>query len=185
MAELPLPNIKGSETEKNLNYALGGESRAYIKYLWYSDRAKKDGYFELSNIYRETADNEKEHAEMWFKYLGGFGTTEENLRDSAGGEHYEWESMYSEFARVARNEGFNQIADLFDRIASVEKRHEERYNKFLSEISAQNSFTSDSSETLWICLNCGFVVKAKDAPKSCPACAHPQGYFKKYNPDTE
>ena len=181
MTDMPFPKIKGSETEKNLNFALGGESRAYVKYLFYSARAKKDGLIDLANVYGETAANEKEHAELWFRYLGGFGSTEENLKDSAEGEHYEWSSMYSDFAKVARNEGFDEIASLFERIGSVEKRHEERYTKYISEVSGKKMFVSDSAETYWVCLNCGFILQAKDAPQTCPACFHPQGYFKKYN----
>lgn len=180
MSEKTFPKLNGTETEKNLNFALGGESRAYLKYLLYAEKAKEDGYVALSQIYEETASNEKEHAELWFRYLGGFGTTEENLEDSAQGENYEWSSMYSDFSKTAREEGFSVIADLFDKIASVEKRHEERYRSTLTQISSQKVFSSNSEDTEWICLNCGFIVKGKQAPEICPACAHPQGYFTVY-----
>ncbi len=172
-------NLKGSKTEINLHTALSGESQAYLRYKWFEERAKEDGYVEISKIFAETAENEKEHAEIWFKYLGGWSTTENNLETAAGGEHFEWETMYSQFAAEAREEGFDVIAQLFDRIASVEKMHEERYLSKLNTVKNGSVFSSDSDTTVWICLNCGYSVVAKEAPKICPACSHDQGYFKK------
>ncbi|MBO5416322.1 MAG: rubrerythrin family protein [Clostridia bacterium] len=172
-------SLKGTKTETNLHTALSGESQAYLRYKWFEEKAKSDGFVEISRIFAETAENEKEHAEIWFKCLGGWSSTEKNLDAAAGGEHFEWATMYSEFAAEARQEGFESIAQLFDRIASVEKAHEERYLEYLDKVKNGEVFTSDSNQTKWICLNCGFVVTAKEPPKICPACAHPQGYFKK------
>lgn len=172
-------SLKGSKTETNLHTALSGESQAYLRYKWFEEKAKEDGFVEISRIFAETADNEKEHAEIWFKYLGGWSSTENNLKVAAGGEHFEWETMYSQFAKEARDEGFEVIAQLFDRIASVEKAHEERYLRYMNEVKEGKTFTSDSNQTKWICLNCGYVVVANEPPKLCPACTHPQGYFKK------
>ncbi|MBQ7384856.1 MAG: rubrerythrin family protein [Clostridia bacterium] len=172
-------SLRGTKTETNLHTALSGESQAYLRYKWFEEKAKSDGFVEISRIFAETADNEKEHAEIWFKCLGGWSSTEKNLDAAAGGEHFEWATMYSEFAAEARQEGFESIAQLFDRIASVEKAHEERYLEYLGKVKNGEVFTSDSNQTKWICLNCGFVVTAKEPPKICPACAHPQGYFKK------
>ena len=174
-----IENLKGSKTETNLHTALSGESQAYLRYKWFEAKAKEDGFVEISRIFAETADNEREHAEIWFKFLGGWSSTENNLNAAAGGEHFEWSTMYAEFAREAREEGFEPIAEIFDRIASVEKSHEERYVSYLDQVRKGEVFTSDSSSTKWICLNCGYVVVAKEAPKICPACSHPQGYFKK------
>ncbi len=174
-------SLKGTKTETNLHTALSGESQAYLRYKWFEAKAKDDGFVEVSQIFSETADNEKEHAEIWFKCLGGWSSTEKNLDAAAGGEHFEWATMYSQFASEAREEGFESIAQLFDRVASVEKAHEERYLSYLNKVKNGEMFTSDSPQTKWICLNCGFVVTAKDPPKICPACSHPQGYFKKQN----
>lgn len=174
-----LEKLAGSKTETNLHTALSGESQAYVRYRFFEKKARDDGYEEIARIFAETAENEKEHAEIWFRYLGGVGSTEDNLNSAAGGERFEWSTMYAEFAAEAREEGFESIALLFDRIASVEKTHEERYVKYLNEVRDGKSFTSDSSETVWICLNCGYSVVAKDAPGICPACSHPKGYFKK------
>ena len=172
-------SLKGTKTETNLHTALSGESQAYLRYKWFEAKAKEDGFVEISRIFAETADNEKEHAEIWFKLLGGWSSTENNLNSAAGGEHFEWETMYAQFAKEARDEGFEVIAQLFDRIASVEKAHEERYVKHLNEVRNGQAFTSDNNQTKWICLNCGYVVIAKEPPKLCPASSHPQGYFKK------
>jgi rubrerythrin len=172
-------SLKGTKTETNLHTALSGESQAYLRYKWFEAKAKDDGFVEISRIFAETADNEKEHAEIWFKLLGGWSSTENNLNAAAGGEHFEWNTMYAEFAKEAREEGFEPIAQLFDRIASVEKAHEERYVEYLNKVRAGECFTSNSEQTKWICLNCGYVVTAKEPPKICPACSHPQGYFKK------
>ena len=171
--------LKGTKTEENLHTALSGESQAYLRYKWFEAKARKDGFEEVARIFCETADNEKEHAEIWFKMLGGWSSTEENLDAAAGGEHFEWSTMYADFAKEAREEGFEYIATLFDRVASIEKAHEERYVKKHGELKNNEQFTSESSETKWICLNCGYVVTAKDAPTVCPTCSHPRGYFKR------
>lgn len=171
--------LKGSKTETNLHTALSGESQAYLRYKWFEERAKNDGFVEISQIFNETAANEKEHAEIWFKCLGGWSSTENNLNTAAGGEHFEWETMYAQFANEAREEGFEDIAKLFERVASIEKNHEERFVSYLNSVRDGKVFTSDSTQTKWICLNCGYVVTAKEPPKICPTCSYPQGYFKK------
>ena len=171
--------LKGSKTETNLHTALSGESQAYLRYKWFEERAKNDGFVEISQIFEETAANEKEHAEIWFKCLGGWSSTENNLNTAAGGEHFEWETMYAQFANEAREEGFEDIAKLFERVASIEKNHEERFVSYLNSVRDGKVFTSDSTQTKWICLNCGYVVTAKEPPKICPTCSYPQGYFKK------
>ena len=171
--------LKGTKTEINLHTALSGESQAYLRYRWFEERAKNDGFVEISQIFNETAANEKEHAEIWFKCLGGWSSTENNLNTAAGGEHFEWETMYAQFANEARAEGFEEIAKLFDRVASIEKNHEERFVSYLNSVRDGKVFTSDSAQTKWICLNCGYVITAKEPPKICPTCSYPQGYFKK------
>lgn len=171
--------LKGTKTEQNLHTALSGESQAYIRYKLFESKAKQDGFVEISQIFCETAENEKEHAEIWFRYLGGWNTTEKNLETAAGGEHFEWNTMYAQFAEEARNEGFGELAALFERVASIEKRHEERYECYRQKILDGKTFTSDSEDTQWICLNCGYVIKSKTPPPMCPTCQHPQGYFKK------
>lgn len=174
-----LERLKGTKTETNLHTALSGESQAYLRYKWFEARAKNDGFVEISQIFNETAANEKEHAEIWFKCLGGWSSTENNLNTAAGGEHFEWETMYAQFASEAREEGFEDIAKLFERVASIEKNHEERFVSYLNSVRDGKVFTSDSAQTKWICLNCGYVVIAKEPPKICPTCSYPQGYFKK------
>ncbi len=174
-----LEKLKGTKTETNLHTALSGESQAYLRYKWFEERAKNDGFVEISQIFNETAANEKEHAEIWFKCLGGWSSTENNLNTAAGGEHFEWETMYAQFANEAREEGFEDIAKLFERVASIEKNHEERFVSYLNSVRDGKVFTSDSPQTKWICLNCGYVVTAKEPPKICPTCSYPQGYFKK------
>ena len=176
-----IEKLKGTKTETNLHTALSGESQAYLRYKWFERKAKEDGFVEISQIFSETADNEKEHAEIWFRYLGGWSSTENNLDSAAGGEHFEWSTMYSQFAKEAKDEGFDVIAGLFEKVASVEKDHEERYRDYLEQVRRGDVFTSDSAQTKWICLNCGYVVTAKEPPKICPTCSHPQGYFKKKN----
>lgn len=171
--------LKGTKTEVNLHTALSGESQAYLRYRWFEEKAKTDGLVEISRIFGETAENEKEHAEIWFKFLGGWSTTEKNLDTAAGGERFEWETMYAEFAETARAEGFEYLAALFDKIASVEKMHEDRYRDYWNRLKQGEMFVSDDAQTKWICLNCGYVVCAKDAPPICPACQHDRGYFKK------
>ena len=171
--------LKGTKTEQNLHTALSGEAQAHLRYKWFERKAKADGFVGIAKLFEETAGNEMEHAEIWFRYLGGYSSTERNLDSAAGGEHFEWETMYAQFATEARAEGFDVIADLFERVASVEKMHEENYRKALGEVQGATVFKSDNAEQKWICLNCGYVVTGKEPPAFCPTCAHPQGYFDK------
>ena len=170
--------LKGSRTEANLMTAFAGESQARNKYTYYASKAKKDGYVQIAQIFEETANNEKEHAKIWFKLLhdGGIPTTVENLKDAAAGENYEWTEMYAEFAKVAKEEGFDHIAALFEMVAKIEKEHEERYKKLLANIEGGLVFSRDG-DMMWICSNCGHVHIGKDAPEICPVCAHPKAYF--------
>lgn len=170
--------LKGSKTEQNLMTAFAGESQARNKYTYYASKAKKDGYEQIAAIFEETANNEKEHAKMWFKELhgGSIPDTMENLLDAAEGENYEWTDMYSEFAKVAREEGFDRIAYLFEGVAAIEKEHEERYRKLIENIEGGLVFSRDGDK-IWKCRNCGHIVIGKEAPKVCPICAHPQSYF--------
>ena len=170
--------LKGSKTEKNLMEAFSGESQARTKYTYYASQAKKEGYEQIAEIFMETAENEKEHAKLWFKELhgGGVPMTIQNLKDAAAGENYEWTTMYSDFAKVAREEGFGDIAKAFESVGSIEKLHEERYLKLLSNI--ENGLVFERDEVvMWKCRNCGYIHVAKKAPKECPACKHPQAYF--------
>ena len=170
--------LKGSKTEKNLMAAFAGESQARNKYTYYASKAKKDGYEQIAAIFEETANNEKEHAKMWFKELHG-GTipaTEENLLDAANGENYEWTDMYAEFAKIAEEEGFKAIAAKFRAVGEIEKHHEERYRKLLKNIDDKVVFSKDE-DAIWICRNCGHIVIGKQAPSVCPVCAHPQSFF--------
>ena len=171
--------LKGTKTEQNLHTALSGESQAYLRYQWFQKTAKADGFVAIADLFEETAKNEKEHAEIWFRYLGGYSSTERNLEAAAGGEHFEWETMYAQFATEAREEGFDAIADLFDRVASIEKQHEQNYQKALNSVKNATVFTSNDPQQKWICLNCGYIVVGKEPPAFCPTCAHPQGYFDK------
>ena len=168
--------LKGSQTEKNLWAAFAGESQAHTKYLYYASQAKKDGYVQISNIFNETAVNEKAHAKIWFKLVAGIGTTAENLEAAADGEHEEWTSMYPEFAKVAREEGFTKIANLFEAVAKIEKEHEERYRILLANIKDEKVFHKDE-KIIWQCLNCGYVCESPKAPMKCPVCEHPQSFF--------
>lgn len=168
--------FKGSKTEKNLLAAFAGESQARNKYTYFASAAKKEGYEQISAIFQETADNEKEHAKIWFKLLNGIGKTTENLKAAAGGEHYEWTEMYKEFAEEARQEGFTDIAALFEMVAKIEKEHEERYLALLKNIEDGIVFQRDDV-VVWKCRNCGHIHVAKTAPKVCPVCSHPQSYF--------
>ncbi len=170
-------NIVGTETERNLHTAMSGESQAYLRYKWFEEKAKQDGYVAISKLFHDTAENEMEHAEIWFRYLGGWSGTERNLECAASGEHFEWETMYSDFEQTARREGFDAIADLFARVASIEKQHEENYRKALQKLQDGKEFSAESESTKWICLNCGYVVTGLEPPKVCPTCSHPQGYF--------
>ena len=172
--------LKGSKTEQNLMAAFAGESQARNKYTYFASKAKKDGYEQIAAIFEETANNEKEHAKMWFKLLEGgqIKSTLENLKAAADGENYEWTDMYKEFAEVAKEEGFDHIAFLFEEVAKIEKEHEERYRKLLKNIEDELVFSSDG-DSIWICRNCGHVVIGKNAPKVCPVCSHPQSYFER------
>ncbi len=171
-----MSNLKGTKTEKNLMEAFAGESMARNKYTYFASKAKKDGYEQISALFLETANNEKEHAKIWFKLLGGIGTTEENLKAAAAGENEEWTDMYARMAREAREEGFDQIADLFEGVAAIEKEHEERYLKLLENVEKEEVFKKNV-KTVWICRNCGHIVDSESAPEKCPVCAHPQAYF--------
>lgn len=169
--------LKGSRTEANLMTAFAGESQARNKYTYYASKAKKDGYVQIAQIFEETANNEKEHAKIWFKLLhDGVPSTAENLKDAAAGENYEWTEMYAEFAKVAKEEGFDHIAYLFEEVAKIEKDHEERYKKLLSNVEGNLVFSKDG-DMMWICSNCGHVHFGKEAPEICPVCAHPKAYF--------
>ena len=168
--------LKGSRTEQNLMTAFAGESQARNKYTYFASVAKKEGYEQIAEIFLETAENEKEHAKLWFKHLGGIGTTAENLVEAANGEHYEWTEMYAEFAKVAREEGFIQIAKQFEGVAKIEKEHEERYRKLLENIEVAQVFAK-AGVTVWVCRNCGHIHIGTEAPKACPVCLHPQAYF--------
>lgn len=168
--------LKGSQTEKNLWAAFAGESQAYTKYGYYASRAKKDGFEQISALFTETSGNEKEHAKIWFKLVAGIGTTAENLEAAAEGEHGEWTSMYPEFAKVAREEGFTKIANLFEAVAKIEKEHEERYRLLLANVKDEKVFKKDE-KIIWQCRNCGYVCESPQAPQVCPVCAHPQAYF--------
>ena len=175
--------LKNSKTEQNLMTAFAGESQARNKYTYYASAAKKEGLNEIADYFLETAANEKEHAEIWFKLLQGgkIPTTTVNLKDAANGENYEWTEMYKEFAVTAKEEGFTKIAYLFEKVAEIEKRHEERYLRLLSKLEEDLVFSSDNDETIWICSNCGHIHVGKNAPTICPVCDHPQGYFRKFS----
>lgn len=173
-----MKELKGSRTEQNLQTAFAGESQAHTKYLYYASRAKKDGFVQMSRIFEETAKNEKEHAKIWFKYLhgGAVPATEANLADAAAGENYEWTDMYAGFAKIAREEGFDEIAERFEMVGAIEKEHEERYRRLLDNIEQKRVFTREG-DCVWQCSNCGHIVIGKQAPEECPVCAHPQSYF--------
>ena len=168
--------LKGSKTEQNLMTAFAGESQARNKYTYFASVAKKEGYEQIAAIFEQTANNEKEHAKMWFKELHGIGTPEENLVDAAAGENYEWTDMYAQFAKEAEEEGFTALAAKFRGVAAIEKTHEERYLKLLHNVEMQQVFEK-AEETMWECRNCGHLVIGKKAPEVCPVCAHPQSYF--------
>ena len=170
--------LKNSKTYENLKTAFAGESQARNKYSYYASKAKKDGYEQIAAIFEETANNEKEHAKMWFKELNGgeIPSTVDNLKAAADGENYEWTDMYDEFAKTAEEEGFTEIAAKFRAVAAIEKHHEERYRKLLKNIEDEVVFSRDG-DTIWQCRNCGHIVIGKKAPKVCPVCAHPQSFF--------
>ena len=169
-------DLKGSRTESNLWKAFAGESEARNKYTYFASKAKKDGFVQISKLFEETANNEKDHAKIWFKLLGGIGTTEENLLSAAEGENYEWTDMYAEFAKVAREEGFDDIAALFEGVGKIEKEHEERYRKLLANIQGGLVFSREG-DMIWECSNCGHIHIGKEAPEVCPICAHPRDHF--------
>lgn len=168
--------LKGTKTEKNLMAAFAGESQARNKYTYFASVAKKEGYEQISAIFLDTANNEKEHAKMWFKALGGLGNTATNLKSAADGENYEWTDMYATFAKEAEEEGFTELAEKFRMVAKIEKSHEERYLKLLNNVEMQKVFEK-ANEVMWECRNCGHLVIGKKAPQICPVCAHPQSFF--------
>jgi len=184
-----MKSVKGTQTEKNLITAFAGESQARNRYTYFASKAREEGYIQISKIFEETADQEKEHAKRFFKFLEGgeaevsapfpagvIGTTAENLKAAAMGENYEWTTMYKEFAEVARKEGFEAIATVFDAVRVAEKQHEKRYNDLRANIEAGRVFKREK-KVVWRCINCGYLYEGTEAPKSCPACAHPQSYF--------
>ena len=168
--------LKGSKTEKNLRTAFSGESEARNKYTYFASVAKKEGYEQIAAIFLDTANNEKEHAKMWFKALGGLGDTAQNLLSAAEGENYEWTDMYAQFAKEAEEEGLLELANKFKMVAAIEKTHEERYRALLNNVEMQQVFEK-AEMTMWECRNCGHLVMGKKAPQVCPVCAHPQSFF--------
>ena len=172
-----LKDLQGTKTQANLLTAFAGESQARNKYTYFAGKAEKDGFKQIADIFRETAHNEQEHAEIWFKLLNGeIGDTASNLADAADGENYEWTNMYKTFAEEAKEEGFDHIAFLFESVAKIEKEHEERFRKLLSNVENGLVFSRDE-EKIWICTNCGNIVIGKEAPNQCPVCKKPKGYF--------
>ncbi len=168
--------LKGTQTEKNLQTAFAGESMARNKYTYYASKAKKEGFEQIANLFLETANNEKEHAKMWFKLLHEIGSTADNLKDAAAGENYEWTEMYAEFAKTAKAEGFDKIAYLFESVAKIEREHEKRYLALMKNVNEGLVFSRDG-DTVWQCINCGHLHVGKKAPVVCPVCDHPQAYF--------
>ena len=168
--------LKGTKTEKNLMEAFAGESQARNKYTYFASKAKKEGYEQIAAIFEETAQNEKEHAKMWFKELNGIGNTAENLKAAADGENYEWTDMYAEFAKTAKEEGFDRIAFLFEEVAKIEKEHEERYLKLLENVKDGKVFEAGEVK-IWKCRNCGHIVVGTKVPEVCPVCNHPKAFF--------
>ena len=171
-----MKELKGTKTEQNLMAAFAGESQARNKYTYFASVAKKEGYEQIAELFTKTAENEKEHAKLWFRALGGIGTTAENLAAAAEGENYEWTDMYDQFARDAEEEGFTQLAYQFRAVAAIEKAHEERYRALLHNVEMQEVFAKGDM-TMWECRNCGHLVMGKKAPGVCPVCAHPQSFF--------
>ena len=178
MSDIDTETFKNSKTYLNLQTAFAGEAQARVKYQFYASQAKKEGYEQISAIFNETSDNEKEHAKLWFKSLHGakVGDTRSNLEAAAAGEDYEWTEMYAEFAKIAREEGFIEIATKFEGVAAIEKSHEERYLKLMKNIDDDIVFKSDKV-TVWKCRNCGYTFVGEEAPEVCPVCAHPQAFF--------
>ena len=171
-----MKELKGTKTEKNLRMAFAGESQARNKYTYFASKAKKEGYEQIAAIFQETADNEKEHAKMWFKHLGGIGSTAENLLAAAAGEHEEWTDMYAQMAKEAREEGFIAIAEQFEGVAAIEKEHEERYLKLLNNVKEGLVFAREG-ESVWQCRNCGHIHVGAEAPAACPVCDHAKAHF--------
>ena len=173
-----MKELKGSRTEDNLKAAFAGESQAHVKYQYYASKAQKEGYEQIGAIFRETALNEKEHAKIWYKFLNNNDVphTTQNLKDAADGENHEWTSMYANFAKTAKEEGFDEIAGLFEKVGNIEKEHEERYRQLLKNINDGIVF-SRSSDQKWQCANCGHLYTGKNAPDSCPVCKHPKAFF--------
>ncbi len=171
-----MPELKGTKTQKNLMEAFAGESQARNKYTYFASVAKKEGYEQIAAIFEETAQNEKEHAKMWFKELGGIGSTADNLKAAATGENFEWTDMYDRMAKEAREEGFERIAYLFEAVGKIEKEHEERYKKLLENVEGDLVFSKDG-DRIWKCRNCGHICIGKKAPEVCPVCAHPKAFF--------
>ena len=171
-----MAELKGSQTEKNLLAAFAGESQAFTKYNYYASKAKKDGYEQIAALFLKTAENEKEHAKLWFKELNGIGSTAENLKAAAEGENYEWTDMYEGFAKTAEEEGFPELAARFRLVAAIEKHHEERYRALLHNVETAQVFAK-SAVKVWECRNCGHIVIGEKAPEICPTCNHPQSYF--------
>ena len=177
-----MATLKGSKTEQNLATAFAGESQARVKYGYYASAAKKEGYNQIADVFEETSGNEKEHAKLWFKALqdGAVPATAVNLKDAAEGEHYEWTDMYDGFAKTAKEEGFDKLAFLFEEVAKIEKRHEERYRTLLAEVESGKVFQKDEKK-VWICSNCGHIFVGAAAPDKCPVCDHPKAYFMLFN----
>ena len=177
-----MKDIKGTKTEKNLQEAFAGESQARNKYTYFASKAKKEGYEQIAAFFEETANNEKEHAKLWFKYLNGgdVPTTSNNLQAAADGENFEWTDMYARMAKEAREEGFDEIAAKFEGVAKIEKHHEERYRSLLNKVENKKVFEA-SEDKIWICRNCGHIHIGKSAPETCPVCNHPQSYFEVSN----
>ena len=171
-----MAELKGSKTEANLQAAFAGESQARNKYTYFASRARKDGFEQIGRLFEETAAQEKEHAEIWFKLLDGISDTAANLKAAAGGENHEWTDMYPSFAKTAKEEGFGDIARLFEQVAAVEKAHEERYKKLLSNVEKKLVFSKEN-DAIWQCSNCGHIVVGKHAPELCPVCSHSKAYF--------
>jgi rubrerythrin len=174
-----MKSLKGTKTAKNLADAFAGESQARNKYTFFASKAKSEGFVQIANFFAETAGNEKEHAELWYKLLNGIGSTTDNLANAAGGEKFEWTDMYPRMAKEAKEEGFDKIADMFEGVAAIEKTHEARYNALLENVNTDKVF-SKGADIVWICSNCGHQHSGKDAPEICPVCAHAKAYFEMY-----